>query len=581
MRAAVYDRYGPPDVLRIEDVPVPTPGPNQVLVEVVATSVNLSDWESLRGSPGYARIGGLRSPAHRTLGSDIAGRVQAVGDGVTRFRPGDEVYGDNLALMGGFAEYAVAAESALAHKPPGLTFAQASTIPQAGAIALQGTTGAAAGRRVLVNGGGGGSGSFAIQLAKRLGAHVTGVDNARKLEFMRSLGADDVLDYRRDDFTRGEPYDLVLDLVASRSVFAYRRALARGGRYRCVGGPVRALLRVLTVGVAGRPAHRSPDGRPRRPAGTGLVHAAGRPVRGRGDRRPRRPHLRPRRRRRGPGRRRRGAGVRQGRGRGAAASCRVGSPDGSVCFPWRAAAVAPGPDSRNSAVPAASNGAAARLSRAGSRSARRDERPAGHRREQTGRAPPREDHAVGGREGGSPDPVRRGGRHQRGHGPVGQPRAQEPEEHDGRGRRDRERDDRHRAGASAPRPGRAADRSGRIPRRRPRGRSGCRPPEPRRPVRRPADQLPVPRHRDGVREEQQARGGAAGEDDPQQHHVPARHGIAAAPPVPRAGPGPGRATPHRRAAGRRTTASPARAPRQPTASRTGGATGPSSTGPAA
>jgi NADPH:quinone reductase-like Zn-dependent oxidoreductase len=249
MRAAVYDRYGPPDVLRIDEVPVPTPGPNQVLVEVVATSVNLSDWESLRGSPGYARIGGLRSPAHRTLGSDIAGRVQAVGDGVSRFRPGDEVYGDNLALMGGFAEYAVAAESSLAHKPPGLTFAQASTIPQAGAIALQGTTGAAAGRRVLVNGGGGGSGSFAIQLAKRLGAHVTGVDNARKLEFMRSLGADDVLDHRRDDFTRGEPYDLVLDLVASRSVFAYRRALARGGRYRCVGGSVRALLRVLTVGT--------------------------------------------------------------------------------------------------------------------------------------------------------------------------------------------------------------------------------------------------------------------------------------------------------------------------------------------
>jgi NADPH:quinone reductase-like Zn-dependent oxidoreductase len=249
MRAAVYDRYGLPDVLRIDEVPVPTAGPGQVLVEVVATSVNLSDWESLRGSPGYARIGGLRSPAHRTLGSDIAGRVQAVGDGVTRFRPGDEVYGDNLALMGGFAEYAVAAESSLALKPQGLTFAEASTIPQAGAIALQGTTGAAAGRRVLVNGGGGGSGAFAIQLAKRLGAHVTGVDNARKLEFMRSLGADDVLDYRREDFTRGEPYDLVLDLVASRSVFAYRRALAPGGRYRCVGGSVRALLRVLTMGV--------------------------------------------------------------------------------------------------------------------------------------------------------------------------------------------------------------------------------------------------------------------------------------------------------------------------------------------
>jgi NADPH:quinone reductase-like Zn-dependent oxidoreductase len=236
-------------VLRIEEMPVPTPGAGQVLVEVAATSVNLSDWEGLVGSPFYARLGGLRAPRRRILGSDIAGRVTGVGEGATRFRPGDEVYGDNLALLGGFAEYAVAAESALALKPAGLTFAQASALPQAGAIALQGTVGAAPGRRVLINGGGGGSGSFAIQQAKRLGAHVTGVDNAHKLDFMRSLGADAVLDYRRDDFTRQGSYDLVLDLVAHRSVFAYRRALARGGRYRCAGGSVRALLRVLTVGV--------------------------------------------------------------------------------------------------------------------------------------------------------------------------------------------------------------------------------------------------------------------------------------------------------------------------------------------
>ena len=253
MRAVVYDRYGPPDVLRVEEMPEPSPGAQQVLVQVVATSVNLSDWECLRGTPMYARIGGLRAPARRVLGSDIAGRVQAVGPGVTRFRPGDEVYGDNIGLKGGFAEYAVVPESALAPKPEALTFAEASTLPQAGAIALQGTAGAGPGRRVLVNGAGGGSGSFAIQLAKRAGAHVTGVDNAGKLGFLRSLGADDVIDYRHDDFTRAGPYDLVLDLVASRSVFAYRRALARGGRYLCVGGTVRTLLRVLTVGaVAGR-----------------------------------------------------------------------------------------------------------------------------------------------------------------------------------------------------------------------------------------------------------------------------------------------------------------------------------------
>jgi NADPH:quinone reductase-like Zn-dependent oxidoreductase len=254
VKAVVYERYGGPEVLRVEDVPVPTPGPGQVRVRVAATSVNLSDWECLRGSPLYARLGGLRSPACPTLGSDIAGWVDAVGEGVTGFEPGDEVFGDNLALKGGFAEYTVAAASALAPKPAELSFAQASTIPQAGVIALQGTAGAATGRRVLVNGGGGGSGSFALQLAKRRGAHVTGVDNDGKLDFMRSVGADEVVDYRSEDFTRRTPrYDLILDLVAHRSVFAYRRALAPGGRYRCVGGPVRTLLRILTVGVvAGR-----------------------------------------------------------------------------------------------------------------------------------------------------------------------------------------------------------------------------------------------------------------------------------------------------------------------------------------
>ena len=259
MRAVVYDRYGSPDVLRVEQVPVPSPAAGQVRVRVAATSVNLSDWEGLTGSPAYARLGGFRVPARRTLGSDIAGVVDDVGEGVTRFRTGDEVYGDNLALMGGFAEYALAAESALAPKPAELTFAEASTIPQAGAIALRGTERAVAGSRVLINGAGGGSGSFAIQLARRSGAHVTGVDNAVKQDYMRSVGADEVIDYRRDDFTRtARRYDQILDLVAYRSVFAYRRALAPGGRYRCVGGTVRALLRVLTVGsLVGRVTGRS------------------------------------------------------------------------------------------------------------------------------------------------------------------------------------------------------------------------------------------------------------------------------------------------------------------------------------
>ncbi|MEJ1109437.1 MULTISPECIES: NAD(P)-dependent alcohol dehydrogenase [unclassified Kribbella] len=259
MKAVVYERYGGPEVLRVEDVPVPSPAAGQVRVRIVATSVNLSDWECLRGSPAYARIGGLRSPSRRTLGSDIAGLVDEVGEGVTRFLPGDEVYGDNLLLKGGFAEYAIAPESALAHKPAHLSFADASTIPQAGAIALQGTKLAAADRRILINGAGGGSGSFAIQLAKSLGAHVTAVDNSAKLDFMRSVGADDVIDYQRDDFTKtARPYDLILGLVAHRSVFAYRRALAPGGTYRCVGGSVPTLLRLLTAGwLVGRFSGRS------------------------------------------------------------------------------------------------------------------------------------------------------------------------------------------------------------------------------------------------------------------------------------------------------------------------------------
>lgn len=249
MRAVVYDRYGPPRVLRIEDVPVPTPTADQVLIAVAATSINRSDWETLVGSPMYSRLAGVRRPRRPTLGSDIAGTVEAVGSQVTRFRPGDEVYGDNLWLKGGFAEYAVAPADALAPKPAELGFVDASAIPQAAAIALQGTAGVGPRARVLINGAGGGSGMFAIQLARAAGAHVTGVDNAAKLDFMRALGADEVIDYERCDFTRtGERYSLILDLAASRSAMAYRRALSFGGRYRCVGGLTGSLVEIATIG---------------------------------------------------------------------------------------------------------------------------------------------------------------------------------------------------------------------------------------------------------------------------------------------------------------------------------------------
>lgn len=248
MRAWVYERYGSVDELELREMPTPSPAKGEVLVEVVATSVNLSDWEALRGSPGYARLGGLRAPGRTVLGSDAAGRVVAVGDDVARFGVGDEVYGDNIPRRGGFAEYVAMPEHAVARKPPALTFGEASTIPQAGAIALQAVALGTPGERVLINGAGGGAGSFMVQLAVTKGMQVTAVDNEGKLGFLDRLGAHEVIDYRRTDFTRTGPYDLIIDLVARRSVFAYRRALASRGRCLMVGGTLRTMLRMLAVG---------------------------------------------------------------------------------------------------------------------------------------------------------------------------------------------------------------------------------------------------------------------------------------------------------------------------------------------
>lgn len=248
MRAVVHERYGGPEVLALRDVPRPSARAGEVLVEVVATSVNLSDWETLRGTPAYARIGGLRRPAHPILGTDIAGRVVEVGAGVEAFSVGDEVFGDNLPRGGGFAEFAAVPQTALAIKPLGISFAEAAAIPQAGAIAAQAVALARPGSRMLINGAGGGSGTLAVQLAVAKGVHVTAVDNAGKLDHLRDIGAEAVIDYRTEDFTRTGRYDLIVDLVAHRSVFAYRRALGRGGRCVIVGGTTRALLRMLTVG---------------------------------------------------------------------------------------------------------------------------------------------------------------------------------------------------------------------------------------------------------------------------------------------------------------------------------------------
>jgi NADPH:quinone reductase-like Zn-dependent oxidoreductase len=254
MKAVVYTRYGPPEVLRFTDVKTPVPKDREVLVKVDAVSLNGSDWEGLRGKPAYARIAGPFRPRRHILGSDIAGRVEATGRHAARFRAGEYVFADILNHMGGFAQYVCVPQSALTPMPAGLTHEEAASLPQAGAIALQGIQGKGQvqpGQKVLINGAGGGAGMYAVQLAKLHGAEVTGVDNSEKLDFMRSLGADHVIDYTREDFTgNGRTYDLILDLAAHRPARAYRGSLTPGGRYLYVGGSAATLLQVLLIGPA-------------------------------------------------------------------------------------------------------------------------------------------------------------------------------------------------------------------------------------------------------------------------------------------------------------------------------------------
>ncbi len=252
MKAMVYTEYGPPDVLRLEEVEKPVPGDNDVLINVHAASVNASDCEFLEGKPLYTRMWGLLKPGNQVLGSDIAGRVEAVGKNVTRFQPGDAVFGDIFERWGGFAEYVCAPEGALTLKPGGMTFEEAAAVPQSALLGLQGLRDKGKiqpGQTVLINGAGGGSGTFAVQLAKFFGAEVTGVDSTEKLDMMRLTGADHVIDYTQEDFTRnGRQYDLILDLVASHPVFRYKRALSPGGAYIMVGGTLPYVFKMLILG---------------------------------------------------------------------------------------------------------------------------------------------------------------------------------------------------------------------------------------------------------------------------------------------------------------------------------------------
>jgi NADPH:quinone reductase-like Zn-dependent oxidoreductase len=276
MQAIRHDCYGSPDVLRLERVPRPVPAEDGLLVRVRAASVNPLDWHYLRGSPYLMRLGtGLGAPTDQRLGVDFAGTVEAVGPAVRQFRPGDAVFG---GAGGAFGEYVTVREAgSVARIPEGVGFEQAATLPIAAVTALQALRddgGLQAGEKVLINGASGGVGTFAVQIAKALGAEVTGVSSTRNLELVRSLGADDMVDYTKEDYTRGSRrFDLIVDLVGNHSPSAHRRALTPTGRLVIVGGgagdwlgpfwnPLKAVVLSLFVDQTLKPmlARIDPDG---------------------------------------------------------------------------------------------------------------------------------------------------------------------------------------------------------------------------------------------------------------------------------------------------------------------------------
>lgn len=261
MKAIVYREYGSPDVLRLEDVEKPDPKADEVLVHVQAASLNYGDVALVRGKPLVARLwSGLRAPKYKILGTDICGRIEEVGRNVKGFRPGDEVFGDVSACgFGAFAEYVSVPEHALAPKPANLTCEEAAALPQAAVVALQGLRNKGrirTGQRALINGASGGVGTFAVQIAKALGAEVTGVCSSRHLHLVRAIGADHAIDYTQQDFTEGgNHYDLIFDIVANRPLSAYLRVLDPQGIYvACAFNPSTLFLGPLISRKKGRKA---------------------------------------------------------------------------------------------------------------------------------------------------------------------------------------------------------------------------------------------------------------------------------------------------------------------------------------
>jgi NADPH:quinone reductase-like Zn-dependent oxidoreductase len=250
MKAIVYTEYGPPDVLQLKEVAKPTPKEDEVLIKVHAASVNDWDWGLLRGTPFVNRLMfGLLKPKTKILGCDIAGGVEAVGKNVKQFQSGDEVFGDlSGSGFGGFAQFVCAREDVLALKHARMTFEEAAAVPQAGVLAVQGLRKGQIqkGKKILINGAGGGVGTFAVQIAKSFGAEVTGVDSTRKLDMLLSMGADHVIDYTKEDFTKnGQAYDLILDVVVYRSMFDYKRALGPKGIFVMIGGSMPRIFQIV------------------------------------------------------------------------------------------------------------------------------------------------------------------------------------------------------------------------------------------------------------------------------------------------------------------------------------------------
>lgn len=255
MQAMIYTEYGPPDVvLKLKEVEKPIPKDNEVLIKVYAAGINFGDWSFVRGEPSMVRLmgAGLSKPNCQILGSDVAGRVEAVGSNAKQFQPGDEVIGDIAdSGFGGLAEYVAVPENILGLKPSNLTFDEAAAVPQAAVVALQGLRMGQiqAGQKVLINGASGGIGTFAVQIAKSFGAEVTGVCGTRNLELVRSLGADHVIDYTQQDFTQnGQTYDLILATAGYRSLSDYRRALSPTGNYVMTGGEMKQIFQGMLLG---------------------------------------------------------------------------------------------------------------------------------------------------------------------------------------------------------------------------------------------------------------------------------------------------------------------------------------------